>query len=823
MKRKNCFFASLLLVMTAHAGDWHYTPLQLTGFNADLVVAPLESPSAESAGLSFFSDRLQARGGLPERIDGMFSDVPYCFGDFRQPCALLLTADGVKEQTLTFPAATSARTLWVLGTGAENAAGLQVTINYDSGSPVTSDITLPACKASTYQGTAFWQLGQMEADGSINGFKYALYEVALTADVARLAKSVSFRLNSGEKAAVFAITATLREAPKSLKKQKDFFISDSHLDTQWDWDVYTTINQYLKNTLEQNFARYEDPASSEFAFNFESAQHHQWFKEYYPDLFERLKKYVSERRWNPSGGAVDANDVNIPSGESLIRNFLYGNKFFQQEFGVEGGRDVMLPDCFGFSWALPTMAAHCGKKYFHTQKLSWGSAYNYGSLPNFARWQGVDGSELLASLKMNGYGDGDNFRKDMSTATDHQGDITYNLNTYGIPATLKYVGTSGDRGGGLNKTTADWFTTSVNGTGNIGVTMGQATTMMDQLFHMGYDKLPVINHGLPMKQHGVGCYTSRTMLKFWNRKGELLGDAAEKASVAAYWLGTLPYQEETFTKTWMRLIWHQFHDDLTGTSINNAYDYSVNDQVLTQLDFSRTLNAAVGGVARGLRTNAQEGRPLVVFNPLSIDRTDVVEATMTLGTGVRSVKVVDAEGYVVPSQILSQSNDKQKFIFLATVPPVGYATYYVSPSSEAEPVNEELTVSTTGMENSRYAVTINDDGDVKSIVDKVNSNRELLRGPIRLAMLDDESTFWPSWEILGDQLQRTPKEYVNKEGLEMKIVENGPLRVAVKVKRTKAGSTFVQTIRLAAAGGKGLSLESKNDVDLSETFCHTDF
>ena len=413
---------------------------------------------------------------------------------------------------------------------------------------------------------------------------------------------------------------------------------------------------------------------------------------------------------------------------------------------------------------------------------------------------------------MNGYGDGDAFRKDMSTATDHQGEITSNLNSYGIPAALKYVGTSGDRGGGLNKTTADWFTTSVNGTGSIGVTMGEATAMMDQFFHMGYTRLPVINHGLPMSQHGVGCYTSRTMLKFWNRKGELLGDAAEKASVAAYWLGTLPYQEETFTKTWMRLLWHQFHDDLTGTSINEAYDYSVNDHVLNQLDFSRTLNAAIGGVARGLKTNAQEGKPLVVYNPLSINRTDIVEATVSLGTGVVSLNIVGSDGQTVPSQILRNKNGEQKFIFLATVPPLGYATYYVQPSVEPEPQNEELTISATGMENARYSVKINENGDVSSVIDKLYSNRELLRTPIRLAMLEDESTFWPSWEIIGSQLQRTPKEYVDNEGLEMEVVENGPLRVALKIKRTKAGSTFVQTIRLAAAGASE-RIDFVNEVD----------
>lgn len=537
-----------------------------------------------------------------------------------------------------------------------------------------------------------------------------------------------------------------------------------------------------------------------------------WAKEYYPELYARLKGYVSDGKWSIAGGSVDANDVNIGSAESLIRNFLYGQTFYQDEFGVRGGRDIMLPDCFGFPWSLPTVAAHCGMRYFHTNKLSWNSAYAYSKLPRFARWTGTDGEEILAVLKTNPYDEHEKFRMDMSRNSEMANEIADNLSVFGIPATLKYVGPRGDRGGGLDKETADWLSKSVDSDGPLSVSMGNSTEMLDQVFHMGYDKLPVISHGLPMRAHGVGGYTSRCMLKFWMRKGELLGGSAEKASVVADWLGTLPYQKSTLTNAWTRLLWHQFHDDIPGTSINEAYKYTVNDQVLNQLDFSRTLNNAVGAVAQTMNTSWCQNVPIVVYNPLSINRTDIVEATVEMTGEVSNVVVTNSRGESVPSQILDNDGQTIKFIFLASVPSLGYATYNVAPSTSASVANPSLTVAETGLENERYKLTINANGDVCSIVDKKQDNREMLSAPIRLAMLFDESVSWPSWEIHGDQLQKAPREYVDGEGLKVEIDENGPLRVSLKVTRTKAGSTFCQHIRLASAGAMD-RIDFVNEVD----------
>lgn len=157
-------------------------------------------------------------------------------------------------------------------------------------------------------------------------------------------------------------------AQDSGKKYKVYMVSNSHLDTQWRWDVKATIDDYLYNTAVQNLALLEK--YPHYVFNFEGAVKYEWIKEYYPHLFERIRKFVADGRWNISGASFEANDPNMPSSESFIRNILLAQEFYKKEFGIKS-KDMFLPDCFGFSQVMPTLGHHCGLIGFSTQKLSW--------------------------------------------------------------------------------------------------------------------------------------------------------------------------------------------------------------------------------------------------------------------------------------------------------------------------------------------------------------------------------------------------------------------------------------------------------------------
>jgi alpha-mannosidase len=591
----------------------------------------------------------------------------------------------------------------------------------------------------------------------------------------------------------------------SAQENTLYMISNAHLDTQWDWDVQTSIDQYVKNTLEGNFNLFEKYPN--YIFNFEGAIKYKFAKEYYPDLYERLKGYVASGRWHISGGSIDANDVMIPSSESIIRNFLYGQEFYKQEFGIKGGTDIMLPDCFGFPWSLPTLGKHCGVIGFHSQKLSWGSAYDYSKIPHFNLWRGVDGSEIFAVHKPGAYVT--QYKENMAYNESILNEISENKTTLGSAKTIRYFGT-GDRGGSVDEETADWLEKSIAANGPVKVKIATPDWFFNDFTEEERAALPVWNNELPMKTHGVGCYTSQAILKYWNRKNELLADATEKASVPAFWSGGLPYQSDAIRKAWIRTLWHQFHDDLTGTSIPRAYSFTYNDHVLNQLTFSEVLNNAVGAISRQLDTQVS-GRPIVVYNPLSIERTDLVEVNIRMESDPVSIKVYNAQNEMVAAQKLRYQDGILTFIFAATVPSLGYAVYDLQTGDAPETLSSDLSVTVNSMENEDYKLTVDSNGDVSSILDKKQNNKELLRYPVRLALLLDQPGYWMSWEISWGDVERQPFAYVD-EAVEISISENGPLRAALKIKRNKNGSEYVQYIRLSS-GVNSSRIDFVNEID----------
>ncbi|MCD7796202.1 MAG: hypothetical protein LUG95_00825 [Clostridiales bacterium] len=183
-----------------------------------------------------------------------------------------------------------------------------------------------------------------------------------------------------------------------MAKKKIYTVVTAHLDTVWSWDFETTVSEYIYNTLVDNFKLFEKYPT--YTFSFEGTYRYELMQEYYPELFGKLKEYVKSGRWNVCGSSFENGDVNVPSPEALFRNILFGNSYFDKTFGKRSV-DIYLPDCFGFGWALPSIANHANLMDFTTQKLAWGSAY--GVPFDIGRWQGVDGKEIYASINPHDY------------------------------------------------------------------------------------------------------------------------------------------------------------------------------------------------------------------------------------------------------------------------------------------------------------------------------------------------------------------------------------------------------------------------------------
>lgn len=588
------------------------------------------------------------------------------------------------------------------------------------------------------------------------------------------------------------------------KEYKAYMISNAHFDSQWNWDVQTSIDVYIRNTMVQNFwllERYPD-----YVFNFEGGVKYSWMKEYYPEMYGQVKEWIRRGRWNVCGSTWDATDPNIPSPESFFRNILLGQQFYREEFGVRSN-DIFLPDCFGFGYTLPTIAAHAGLIGFSTQKLQWRKHPFYGEAKvpfSIGLWQGIDGSRLMAALNANDY----NTRWDGRDMSRDEGIIA--LAKGGVNNTAyRYYGV-GDRGGSPTIPTLVSLEKGVHGDGPLEVVSARAGQMYEDYYPFDkHPELPVYDGELLMDVHATGCYTSQAAMKRFNRRNEQLADAAERASVMAHWLGAAAYPAEELRTEWRRFIWHQFHDDLTGTSIPRAYTFSWNDELIAQDKFANLAASASGGVSRALDTRVK-GIPVVVYNPVAEIRREVVEAEVAAASQPRAVSVWSPRGERVPAQLLGYRDGKARIAFAAEVGAVGYAVYDLRMQGAA--VRSSLKATPNSLENRIYKLTLDANGDIASVLDK-RSGRELVQDgkAFRLAMFtENKSTDWPAWEIWKETIDRAPEAVA--DDVVISVAEQGPLRATLKVSRRHGKSTFVQYISLTE-GAADDRIDIRNEVD----------
>ncbi len=692
------------------------------------------------------------------------------------------------------------------------------------------------------------------------------------------------------------------EKPDLSKQPTLYTVGYAHLDTEWRWEYPLVIDEYIRKTMEDNFKLIEK--YPHYIFNFSGSNRYRFMKEYYPEDFAQVKKYVSQGRWYPAGSSVEEGDVNAPSAEAIIRQILYGNNWFRKELGVASA-EYMLPDCFGFPASLPTILAHSGVKGFSTQKLTWGSSANGGGLESLEKtpegtpfnvgvWVGPDGESVIAGVNPGSYSGGietdlsqplppvkpdvtaadiqkkildiqqkfvkarqnneqiapEDFqqlqalRNQRETLADQQRDADLrrfqgdwaaralnNGKVTGVMADYHYYGT-GDIGGAPDEDSVkrleaivtkgsaslppegemffrrrshpDWPSVSVGG-GPVNVISAKADQMFLDITPQQAAELPRFTGEMELTNHSAGSLTSQAYQKRWIRKTELLADAAEKSSIAAEWLGARPYPLQRLNDAWTLNMGAHFHDLAAGTATPRSYEFAWNDDVIALNQFSDVLNDATGGVAAALNT-ATIGTPVVIYNPLNIAREDIAEASVTSPTGtLKSVHVTAPDGKEVPAQI-----SDGKVIFLASLPSVGYSVYDVKPGAAAATAATHLHVTDRSLENAYYRVKLNEDGDVSSIYDKTIA-KELLSAPARLAISYDNPSQWPAWNMDWDQEQAAPKSYVSGPA-QIRVVENGPVRVAIEVARETGGSRFVQTISLAA-GDAGKRVEFSNIVD----------
>jgi alpha-mannosidase len=486
----------------------------------------------------------------------------------------------------------------------------------------------------------------------------------------------------------------------SLKEPTIYTVATAHLDTSWHWTLERTIEEYLPRTLEENFRLFEE--YPEYTFSFEGAYRYALVEEYYPELFEKLKGYVARGRWRVAGSAWENGDTNIPSPEALLRNILLGNRYFEEKFGKRSC-DIFLPDCFGFGWALPGLAAHANLKGFTTQKLQWGCA---DKVPfALGRWQGPDGGEVFACPDGHDYASG---LKKVRGNYYMKRALAMAKKRKAPPAALILHGV-GDQGGAPEERSVKTVCRELakNSAKRVRVLSAGSDQIFRELRSLPAaerNALPIYRGEWLMTDHGAGCYTSRTWSKRWNRQAEQLALAAEHACAFAGFMNRMEYPKEALDTAWRRVLAHQFHDDMTGTSNEISYRRNWDDLMASQQEFARLYTQGISAVANAMCTGFAEGRCAAVSNVTQWERREAVELRLPQEPESGAVRVLDALGRELPSQL---NPDGKTVVFSPALEPLSVTLFDVRTGTRPCREDTGLYVSAQSLEKDRKSTRLN--------------------------------------------------------------------------------------------------------------------
>ena len=611
----------------------------------------------------------------------------------------------------------------------------------------------------------------------------------------RAVKSVDFQ-HKGESAYFRSIARAQRTLRRELKKFAHSYgmgtlilTGQSHIDSAWLWPLRETRRKCSRtfSTVLNLMDRYPD-----FPFLCSQPVQYEWIEKHYPELFERIKKRVQEGRWEAFGGMYVESDCNIPSGESFVRQFLYGNRYFRKAFGVHS-RTAWLPDTFGDSWALPQILKKAQIDMFVTTKISWNE---YTKFPySFFQWEGVDGTRvpcLMPPLNYNGY-------VRLPDIIEQWEGFHQKEKVDELPFPFGF----GDGGGGPTMEMIETGRRLKNIVGVPRCEFGRMQDCLDRMLEKTKDtELPVWNGELYLELHR-GCLTTQARTKRFNRKGELaLRDAEMLSSISLLFGGQ--YDSEKFTKLWKGILLNQFHDILPGSSIREVYATAEKDYAEILKETTSLRDQAIDTLARQIDTEG-EGIPLLIINTAPWVRDALITWEGKLPRTPFHVQAPDGEAIPV------QRTGKKKIIFQAkNLPPLGYAVYRLVPGPLE--ISSSLKISQRLLENEYLRVRFDRKGLITSIMDKQN-NRELIPEGKKaniLQLYDDRPKANDAWDIDFNFEENTwepnPPESIT-------IEEEGPIRATLRIVRKTEKSTITQDVSLTATGRR---IDFKTHVDWHE-------
>lgn len=577
-----------------------------------------------------------------------------------------------------------------------------------------------------------------------------------------------------------------REALKPALEAKNgstapvfYAIGNAHIDLAWLWPMAETHRKTERTFAAQLRLLEEYP---EYKYIQSQPAAYEMCRKYYPELFERIKEAVKDGKWIAEGAMWVEPDTNMASGEALIRQLLYGKKYYREEFGVDS-QMLWLPDTFGYTAALPQILNSCGVRYLVTQKIFW--SYNEGEqFPyHYFYWEGMDGSKITSFLPTS-Y----TYRTDPSELIgvwenrSQKRDLDAFLLPFGY----------GDGGGGPARDYLEYAKREKDLEGCPKVKQANPITFFKDMEAEGGPKHTYTGE-LYFSAHR-GTYTSQAMVKQNNRRCELSMRELELWSTLAALKGKA-YPAEAVERLWKEVLLHQFHDILPGSSIARVYQEA-------EKAFHAILDESHELTEKALQSLTEGENGITVGNSLGFAYETVLELPESFAAGAKT-----KEGKEIPTEKIGN-----KVYGLAELPAYGMVS--LVPTEEQTKAEDEVVLTQKGdtyvLENRQVKAVVDGKGEVISFVLKT-SGREFAAEPMnRFHLYKDVPRLFDAWDIDSNYKEQ---EITAAENVKVSVLQAGSLRSVLKVTGRISNSSFVQYIRLDAESTR---LEFETVVDWKE-------
>ncbi len=554
-------------------------------------------------------------------------------------------------------------------------------------------------------------------------------------------------------------------------------VGHAHLDTAWLWPIAITKQKMAHTTSTQLSLMERYP---EYVFVHSQASQYEWLELDYPKLFKRVKEAVARGQWEPVGSMWVEADCNLTGAESLIRQFLYGKRYFQKKLGYTT-RDMWLPDVFGYSAALPQILRKFHIEYFLTQKISWNQ---FNKFPHHTFWwQGIDGTKVWSHFPP----------ADTYNASAEPKEVIYSVKNYkdhGRADQSLYVFGHGDGGGGPTERHLEFIRRGRMAPNYPEVMSGKrAIDFFKEAKGKSKDLMTWVGE-LYLELHR-GTYTSQAANKKSNRTSEFLLRDAE-------WLATFTpsfpkkYPSKELEAAWKLVLLNQFHDIIPGSSVQEVYRDSAIDYKAVAEAGHQVIESALKELGSKLDTSEMKA-PHAIFHNVELttqssipwEREDIPQS-------------VHCGDETLPVQIVTDF-DGQKAIFATPLAAQG-GLAAADFTDSAPSVKHRLKASNRRLENDQWTVRFDMNGNISSI-QSLEDGTEFIE-PGKLAnvfqLFDDHPLFWSAWDV-DVFAYETAQDLLKSESFE--IVERGPVRVAAEMVKKFGKSTIRQRISLGPTPG----------------------